>query len=97
MKTIVVVLTLSAVALGIGILLYRKREGYIYNNVSTSKDRCKSHCFENNSGEIMDDYDCCECMATVTGSFEPNFHSCMCSVGQNDYCYKPVTNFLLSQ
>lgn len=58
---------------------------------------CDGHCFRNGKGEIMDIYDCCECRATVTNQFEPNFHMCMCGEGYNDYCYRPVTNLLLSQ
>ena len=60
-------------------------------------DVCAGHCFRDGSGKIMDDYDCCECKATVTNKFEPNFHKCMCNAGYADYCYIPVTNLLLSQ
>lgn len=58
---------------------------------------CQGHCFKNSNGEISNVYDCCECKATITNEFEPNFHMCMCDAGYNDYCYRPVTNFLLSQ
>lgn len=58
---------------------------------------CGSHCFLNQNNEISDIYDCCTCHATISGSFEPNFHQCMCSAGYGDYCFKPVTNMLLSQ
>ena len=60
-------------------------------------DVCSGHCFKNSQGQIMDVYDCCECKATVSGSYEPNFHKCMCEAGYGDYCYLPVTNLLLSQ
>jgi len=60
-------------------------------------DVCAGHCFRDGNGKIMDIYDCCECRATVTNQFEPNFHECMCSEGYKDYCYRPVTNLLLSQ
>jgi len=58
---------------------------------------CDGHCFRDGNGHIMDVYDCCECKATVTNQFEPNFHKCMCEAGYKDYCYIPVTNLLLSQ
>ena len=60
-------------------------------------DVCSSHCFSDSHGEVMDQYDCCNCMATIAGNYEPDFYRCMCHNGYEDYCYRPVTNLLLSQ
>ena len=60
-------------------------------------DVCSGHCFRNGRGEIMDVWDCCQCKATVTNQYQPNFSKCMCAHGYKDFCYIPVTNLLLSQ
>jgi hypothetical protein len=72
-----------------------------FENIPRPNDSgvCSSHCTsgKDSNGGPMDVYDCCECMATVTNHYEPNFHKCMCSYGYGDYCFLPVTNMLLSQ
>lgn len=70
------------------VLSYRK-EGY-----------CEGYCMKNSSNLVEDPWDCCECLATINpldGSQSKGFRRCMCGQGYNDYCYTPVTNFLLSQ
>lgn len=67
------------------------------NPTPYAADVCSSHCFSSADGKVMDQYDCCRCMAIVSGRYEPNFHRCMCHNGYSDYCYRPVTNLLLSQ
>lgn len=60
-------------------------------------NRCATKCTS-----VSSIYDCCVCQATGdfiddAGRFERKFRFCMCKHGYKDYCYKPVTNFLLSQ
>jgi hypothetical protein len=60
-------------------------------------DRCATRC-----SSVSNTYDCCECQATGnfiddTEKFNRKFRYCMCGKGYKDYCFKPVTNFLLSQ
>lgn len=78
-------------------LFIKKRQGFSLEDHENMNSVCSSHCFSNSDGEISDVYDCCNCMAIISGHFEPSFHQCMCNSGYNDYCYKPVTNLLLSQ
>lgn len=86
------------IGIGIGLLMYYGRPKKLSFSLSDhDSSPCSSHCFKNNNDEISNVWDCCDCKATVTGHYEPNFHQCMCSVGMADYCFKPVTNFLLSQ
>jgi len=77
-------------------LIIRSRRHERYSLSGSDSSKCGSHCFEIGN-EISDKYDCCECRAIVSGNFEPNFHGCMCDSGYSDYCYRPVTNLLLSQ
>jgi hypothetical protein len=65
-----------------------RREGY---------DICKGHCLRNSSGQVEDAWDCCQCMATVYAKYNKGFRKCMCNLGYGDFCFKPVTNLLLSQ
>jgi hypothetical protein len=82
--------------------------GYHPPDISTVAGRCATRCVRNGEGEVMDHYDCCECKAIISksvkardslpyDSIEPNLRLCMCEEGYGDYCYLPVTNFLLSQ
>lgn len=93
-------LILAAVTGGIMIvycMLKSARSNFSLLNHEGGETVCASHCFTNQNGEISDIYDCCTCHATISGRYEPNFHQCMCSSGYGDYCFKPVTNMLLSQ
>lgn len=87
-------LLLAILIISVCVLLYSLQ--YSRSNFEPVSE-CSGHCFTNGKGQIMDDYDCCECKATITNQFEPNFHQCMCEAGYNDYCYLPVTNLLFSQ
>jgi len=91
---------LSIVAGGLIIVYFifkTTRSNFSLTNHGDLGTVCGSHCFLNQNNEISDIYDCCTCQATTSGKFEPNFHQCMCSAGYGDYCFKPVTNMLLSQ
>ena len=72
-------------------------------SLSPETGACSSHCARGTDGNIMDIQDCCECQASggvfegETDAYDTKFRSCMCQNKRNDYCFKPVTNFLLSQ
>lgn len=76
------------VAAAILFILYTRREGY---------DVCHGHCLKNSSDQVEDAWDCCECNATVHATYNKGFRACMCNLGYGDFCFRPVTNFLLSQ
>lgn len=77
-----------ALIIVIGLVYLNRREGY---------DVCHGHCLKNSSGLVEDAWDCCECNATVHATYNKGFRVCMCNLGYQDFCFRPVTNFLLSQ
>jgi hypothetical protein len=103
MKVKYLILGISLVVVTSVMLVYFRRDIYRFtlldsiNGKRKTDPRCDMHCVVDKGGEVMDVYDCCECSATVSGSYEPTFHKCMCDAGYGDFCYIPVTNFLLSQ
>lgn len=78
-----------------------------YTNTDVSPandDTCAAHCVTGSDGRVMDDYDCCQCRATGSAGFgedpgyDKRFRICMCQqAGRRDFCYRPVTNLILSQ
>lgn len=74
------------------------------NVMAANDDKCASHCVTDSDGRVMNDYDCCQCRATGSSGFgedpgyDKRFRICMCQqAGRRDFCYRPVTNFILSQ
>jgi hypothetical protein len=80
---------LVVVALLLLLLLVVSKERYI--------GVCHGHCLKNKSGLVEDAWDCCECISTVNGTYNQGFQKCMCDLQYKDFCFNPVTNFLLSQ
>lgn len=90
MDTITILFIILLVVCSAILFLSQKRENF--------RGQCASQCYVGSDGEIMDIYNCCECIATMSGGeYDPKFRACMCAGGYGDYCFKPVTNFLLSQ
>ena len=62
-----------------------------------SLEDCSVRC-----GEGASIFGCCECLASGpyienNEGFDERKRACLCSAGFENYCFKPVTNFLLSQ
>jgi len=85
-------------------------DNFVTNNAYSDTDvnvantsRCASQCVTGGDGRVMDDYGCCQCRATGAtfgedDGYDKRFRICMClGAGRGDFCFKPVTNLILSQ
>lgn len=87
---LLILLSLTFFLFAFNFWVKRKRE-------NLSWDDCSTHC--NKYGSI---FDCCDCLAsgeyiTNNGGFNIRKRKCLCEAGYDNYCYRPVTNLLLSQ
>lgn len=88
-RMILIVICLLAVAILACYLSKRNIEGL-------SIGECAVQC---SGGDV---FGCCQCQSsgltiTNTDNYNSRYRKCLCDSGYHDYCYKPVTNFLLSQ
>lgn len=79
------------------ILAFFLFDGILIHRENMSSLQCEGHCFDPN-----DVQSCCECLATGntfsdSSGYQKRFRKCMCKKGYQNYCFIPVTNFLLSQ